>query len=274
MRKKIFFMFSALILICAFWVVYDFYHAAEPARPDFVDLSAVLEKTILTDDDYRLIFSQTGLGRAAVEDLRAQTADFAGAVKNFQMQIQEPVHYRQIFMFFPTTTAEVLKDEAGNQRALQLPPLRSGDILITRSTKTLLYRHGHCALVLNPDSGTVAEAMMVGTRSALLNIDSWLSYPTLLVLRPQAEAAETSERAVAFARQRLIDVPYRLLTGVVKKDKSDMSVIDGTHCAHLIWQSYRQGGIDLDSDGGWLVTPYDLSRCKELEVVFSYGFGE
>ena len=154
-----------------------------------------------------------------------------------------------------------------------LPPLKAGDILVTKSTKTLMYRHGHAALVLDPEKGETMEALMLGEPSAILDVDNWRSYPTLLVLRPKNLDKETVDGLIRFAREQLLDVPYSLLTGMLQKDKSSMEQIDRTHCAHLVWQAYRQAGMDIDADGGWLVTPHDIADSTAFSVVFSHGFG-
>ena len=272
MRKKIFLIVSGVVLALIIWVFIDYSLAVNTEIPPFVDLSFVLTKESMTDEEYNLVFDQTGLGRVAIDALKKDESSFIENVKRFQAQKQKPVRYRQTFLFFPTTTAEELRDETGRKRMLLLPPLEVGDVLITKSTKTLLYRHGHAALVLKPNVSTI-ESMMIGTESDILNVDSWRSYPTLLILRPKNNR-ELAKAAVDFAEKKLLGVPYQLLTGVVKKDKSDMETIDGTHCAHLVWQAYQSAGLDIDTDHGWQVTPHDLAKDDVMEVVFSYGFGK
>ncbi|MEE1303246.1 MAG: hypothetical protein UHD64_10725, partial [Bacteroidales bacterium] len=102
---------------------------------------------------------------------------------------------------------------------------------------------------------------------------------------------------VAFAKQNLIDIPYQLHAGIWSKLSNilglkhaeiqkgqvrDMcegklteiseAALSGTHCAHVIWYAYQQVGIDLDSDGGIFVTPYDIQNSPYLEVIQSYGY--
>ena len=48
--------------------------------------------------------------------------------------------------------------------------------------------------------------------------------------------------------------------------------LSGTHCAHVVWYAYQRIGIDLDSDGGIFVTPYDIQNSPYLEVIQSYGY--
>ncbi len=273
MRKKIIFTICALVFVLIVWTMVDFMTAVTPDKISFVDLSQVAAKEMLTEEDYALIFRQTGLGKPAVDSLKATSKKFLEDLQQFQEQKLTPVTYDQTFLFFPTTTAELLTNEDDRFRDLLFPPLETGDIFITGSTKTLLYRHGHTGLLIDAQEGKVAEALMLGAPSAITSTDAWSSYATLLILRPKADA-ETISKAVDFTKENLVNIPYNLLTGVLQKDKSHMAQIDSTHCSHLVWQAYKVAGLDLDSDGGWQVTPKDLSGSSALEIVFSYNFGE
>ncbi len=274
MKKKLGFSLIAVFLLLIIVTVADYCLAAKPSKVTYCDLKPVLEKDELTNEDYELIFRQTGLGKVAVLDIKEQVEDFIFELEKFQKQNLSPLHYRQDFLFFPTTTAEQLEDENGVDRRLELPPLRDGDILITKSTKTLIYRHGHGALVLDAEQGQTVEALMIGSPSEILKVDSWQYYPTLMILRPKNVALESIQQMVFYAEEKLYQVPYWLTTGLLQKDKSHFERVDGTQCAHLVWQAFKQMGIDIDADGGWLVTPHDIAISQELEVVFSFGFGE
>ncbi len=274
MKKKLGFSLVAVFLLFIIVTIADYFLAAKPTKVAYYDLKPVLLKENLTKEDYELIFQQTGLGKSAVLDIKEQAEDFVFEIEKFQKQKLSPLHYRQDFLFFPTTTAEQLEEENGVDRRLEIPPLRDGDILITKSTKTLLYRHGHGALVLDAEKGLTIEALMIGSPSEILKVDLWRYYPTLMVLRAKNVNLENIQKTVDYAKEELYHVPYRLTTGLIKKDKSDFETVDGTHCAHLVWQAFKQAGVDIDADGGWLVTPHDIAESHELEIVFSFGFGE
>ncbi len=273
MGKKLFGFIFALFFVLFCIEVYDGIRFADQTKVTYVDLKNVAEKSNLQDEDYDLIFAQTGLGRVAVEDLRKAENDFYSVLAAFQTQKMCPATYQRCYLFFPTTTADVLRDEAGHNSDLTLPPLQKGDILITKSTKTLLYRHGHAAIITDAENGRAIEAMMLGTVSGRTFVDNWKSYRTLMVLRPKAEK-EQIDNAVSFAERKLLRVPYRLLAGLFGKDQSGRESVTSTHCSHLVWQAYKVAGIDLDADGGWFVSPSDISQSQDVEVVFSYGFGE
>ena len=122
---------------------------------------------------------------------------------------------------------------------------------------------------------------MLGNPSQLCRISKWEKYPSFLVLRLKEEyatreeddenkgmAAQNTGTAVAdYASQELVGVPYKLLAGLYKAEP-----LSGTQCAHLVWSAYKQFGIDLDSDGGIFVTPYDIQNSPYLEIVQSYGY--
>ncbi len=113
------------------------------------------------------------------------------------------------------------------------------------------------------------------------------------------EGGDISAEVAAYAKEHLVGVPYQLLAGAfsrrlyctaqdeaelfedatVSVQEADSNVseivteaLTGTQCAHLVWYAYKQFGIDLDSDGGLLVTPYDVQNSPYLEVVQSYGY--
>ena len=272
MGKKFFVCFFLLLFVLLWVEVYDSLQFADHEAPPFVELESVAKKTELTEEDYRLIFSQTGLGKPAVDDFRKYD-NFYQVLKMFQEQKMIPAYYERRYLFFPTTTADVLVDEKGRIRRLKLPPLEDGDIIITKSTKTMFYRHGHAALVTDGETKTTMEAMMLGTDSTYTSARSFGSYATLMILRPKSDD-KSREAALEYARQNLLGVPYHLTAGFFDKDKSDDKYVDSTHCSHLVWQAYKAAGVDLDTDGGWLVSPSDMSSSKKLEVVFSYGFGD
>ena len=39
-----------------------------------------------------------------------------------------------------------------------------------------------------------------------------------------------------------------------------------------MWQSYRQFGLDLDYNGGALITPKDLANSPDVDIVQVFGF--
>lgn len=191
----------------------------------------------------------------------------------------------------PLTICEFIVDGNGDRaKGMQLADIQDGDILITKNSRFLGWRNGHAGLVVDAKKGLVLEAVMLGTDTTLCRLDAWERYPSYLVLRLKEEWYEKDKIAqmVTYAKEYMVDVPYHLLAGIRerwkeqyhKKDKSQKgqasqmvdAVLSGTHCAHLVWYAYWLMGIDLDSDGGVLVTPYDIQNSPYLEVIQTYGY--
>ena len=145
--------------------------------------------------------------------------------------------------------------------------LQPGDVLVTFSTHTLGWRHGHAALVI--DSETLLEAAMPGTVSGFSSPASWATYSSLLQLRVH-DATPQQQTAVAdFAKSHLTGLPYGFFCGLGQEKAP--AAPRSLQCAYLPWYAWQSRGVDLDSDGGRLTTVLDLARSPRLEVVSSRG---
>lgn len=146
-----------------------------------------------------------------------------------------------------------------------LGDLQPGDVLVTFSTHTLGWRHGHAALVI--DSETLLEAAMPGTNSGRSSPDSWRTYSSLLHLRVKDSQQQTA--VAEFAEAHLVGLPYGFFCGFgpEKAPAAPASL----QCAYLPWFAWQAQGVDLDSDGGRLVTVLDLAQSPYLEVVSARG---
>jgi len=270
MGKKLLKVFAFVFICVAIYLALDLALAFNPSKQ--IDASAaVVKNEYLLKKDYQNLFLSTGLLQRGVND-GVKSESFVMVLEDLINQMQAPVYTKSEYIFFPTTKAELLVDEKKHNRKLVLPPVQVGDILITKSTETLLYRHGHAGIVID-ESGTTVESFMLGVPSDLLSVSDWTSYSTLMILRPKEIHKEKAKQAASYAKEHLIEVPYNIFTGISKKDKSKRRV-DSTQCAHLVWQAYYAAGLDIDGDGGWLVTPCDITKSSALDVVFSFGFGD
>lgn len=247
--------------------------AAEPhdhVSPGYeeVDLSLILAKDSLSDTDYETLYRQTGLGRPAVQDLLL-LPDGREKIQQFQEDFFREPHItcKQISL---TAYQESLTDETGSRiYGFQLAPLRDGDILLTRSMHSFGWRHGHAALVTSAAAGQTLEAISLGVDSSYQSVNGWRDWPTVMILRPKAKYGEKAAQAVAFANEHLAGIPYNLVAGIfTSKFQEDIS---GTQCAHLVWEAYMSAGLDLDSDGGKIVTVKDLANSEYLDIVQVFG---
>lgn len=244
--------FAAFYLLQRFWA-----HRTEQFVPDY-------PKTALTEDtDDETIFLQTGLGAEAADRLLAEGG--VQALLDAQTRFFDPPKA----VCTPLLGWFTREDRLGSA-GTQLADLQPGDILLTLSTHTAGWRHGHAGLVI--DSGTVLECVTLGTDSALVGIGHWTRYSNYAVLRLKNIAPELQNEIAAFALDTLTGVPYRLTAGLWGEKALDPEEAGfGLHCVYLVWYAYCRFGYDLDSDGGRLVSGADILRSDLLEVVQIYG---
>ena len=225
------------------------------------DITSILKKDTLSDDDYMLIYKQTGVSPKTVKEL-IKDGDLQ-LLSDIQELFFKKPDFKKNYIAYPITA-----EERNNGQYTPLVPLKKGDILVTFNTQTLDWRHGHLGLVLN-DSGTVLlEHMAIGETSCTTDAFYWGTYPSFMVLRhPDRDVAEN---AADYARENLVDIPYDIFAGIIKKDKTGEDN-PASHCSHIVWQAYKSQGIDIDANKGPIVTPRDISNSKELQVVQIFG---
>ena len=212
------------------------------------DISAILEKDIWTAADYRQIWQQTGLGREIVDTLRTE--------KNGNQQI---LREQERFFSAPPYDCRILSGFSmaeGLTRKSDFYPLyglQPGDVVLTKSTHTLFYRHGHSALCLDAD--TLLEATAIGN-------------PTEETAAETGMNREELGKAVAkYAEEKLSNDTYNLLAGAIGKGIDTGE----TQCAYLVWAAYRPFGIDVSSRN-FPITPHALLQSGKFEVIRCWGF--
>lgn len=229
--------------------------------PDYemVDISPILDKETLTDADYDLLFEQTGLTKIGIDDMRARGR------KSYILTIQreffaEPAFKCHRFHF----CVGMFVKESG---AYPHVPLQDGDIIYSPSTYISFIDISHAAIAV--DGGfSVVEAYGYGNPVQRTPAGAFFVYSEFVVLRPKA-GKEAGERAADYVVDNMIDVPYDILTGIFGKKAPEK--IKTTHCSHLPWYAYYMTGIDIDANGGKIVTPRDILNSDELEVVQVFG---
>lgn len=249
------------------------------------ELSHVLSKPVLTENDYQTLFRQTGLSSILIDKLRAQgrEAEIYKAQEQYFQEIKVRCEPNTII----SREEYVVDAEGKSAQGMHIVDVEDGDILITYCSHTFGWRNGHAALVIDAENRLTLEAQVLGEPSKVLSMDHWEEYPSFLVLRLTDASPEVRRQAARYAAQNLVGIPYKLTAGVreaavnwpkrgVKGPEEDVmeETLTGTQCAHLVWYAYAAFGYDLDSDGGFLVTPYDLENSPLLEVVQSYGISE
>ncbi len=258
-KKKI--LIFAVILLVAFHIascsIGDYY----APKWEKEDISALLDKENKTEKDYEALFAQTGLGKDALDTLLK--SGNKKEIFEFSEQYFGDGEYERTMLFFPV----VMTDKKAIPT--KIAPLQRGDVLVSLSTYTLGFRHGHAGMVLNGERGEILEHFVIGETSKKGRISSFRYYPTLAVLRYKDR--EIAKKASDYAEEKLLGVAYNPLSGIIKKDKSGENPVSSSQCAHLIWQAYKAVGADIDGNGGKLVLPQDFLKCTDFEIVQIYG---
>lgn len=263
--RKIMLLFLGICLVMAMYsssLLYIEPMAHIYPKAERQSLGNIMKKTpeTLTENEFELIFGQTGLGRSAVMKLTdLEKLEF------YQENYYSEVEYESF------ANSPVSREEYVEVPSVTLDFIEKGDILITHSSSVFSWRNGHAAIVIDADEGKTLEAVVIGQDTCIQNIEKWRHYPNFLVLRLKEADAKLRSDIADTARELLCEKPYRLLTGVFSPKYPDRENIAGTQCAHLVWLACAYHGFDIDSDGGLIVTPKDISESDLLEVVQSYG---
>lgn len=267
----------SLLLLALLWLYFQhvFPHRHQPFTPDYpqVGLSPILAQETLSEDDYKTLFAQTGLGPMAIDDLRCKGQQGIEQILETQQDFFEPPGEGPCSRLGITTREHRFLDEEGRLLyAVPLAPLREGDILVSFSTHTAGWSHGHAGIVVNsdPKRPITMESVVLGSLSDRMDANHWRSYTTWMVLRPKADE-ETRHQAAEVAGEYLDGIPYSLVSGVFG-DK--FQPLDGPHnaqCGYLPWYAWMAVGIDLDGDGGRIVAPEDLAMSDQVDIVQVYG---
>lgn len=237
-------------------------HIVAHYKPLFT--SQFYDKIELTEDtDLRTIFLQTGIGENTAqkmidegrfnEILEAQELFFA----------DDKVVCTPMIKWF--TREEHLENEI-----IPFYDLQPGDVLVTLSTHTWGWRHGHAAIVL--DKYRTVESISMLYNSSKEHTYFWQDYSNFAVLRVKDITPEQGKQVADFCEENLVDKPYSLLAGFgINKAPDFNSNGFSLHCSYLAWYAWEEFGVDLDSDGGRLVTSYDILHSDKVEIVQLYG---
>ena len=220
----------------------------------------------LSDDDYLTLLRQTGLGKDGVDSVLSAGGNASALFAEYQEMFFDPPEYTCFKVGIATMEEHFLDDEGKYRRVFQIADVRDGDILVTKGTHTLGWRHGHAGIVIDAERGKTLEAVFPGTPTAVQNLSKWRTFPSFIQLRHKDR--EIGDEAALIAAETFSGVPYSLLSGVFSKHDENQTT---TQCAHLPWFAYLRLGYDLDSNGVWPVTPKDLANSGHLEIVQVFG---
>lgn len=260
------------------------------------NIGPLLSQAEHSETQLQLLSAQTGLHPQSIQSLLNQGR--GQELLQIQQQYYAPIQIKALHST-PLTISEVLVDAQGDIcYGMPLVDVQDGDILLTKNSRFLGWRNGHAALVVDAEEGLLLEAIMPGTNSKISPISKWSTYPSFLVLRLKEEYIKSTanqeidlpKQIADYAETQLVDVPYLLVAGILQRSLPERGstveaagqateqtaklskALKGTQCAHLVWYAYKQFGIDLDSDGGVIVTPFDIQNSEYLDIIQTYGY--
>ncbi|MPM02860.1 hypothetical protein SDC9_49115 [bioreactor metagenome] len=272
-HKKLIAVVSAILIIIAAIAILE--EVIEPSgyiRPDYQkeDISIILEKETLTEEDYKQLFYQTGLGKTAVDELMKKSDGKSEIIKFQEIFFRDnEVLCEPIGII--TNQESIVNDEGKPMYGFNFAPYENGYVLITKATHSLGWRHGHAAIITDAERGETLEAVILGTNTMFQNINKWRVYPSFMMLKLKDTSQETLDEIAEFAKNNLNDVPYGLFVGLLSSKNPVPEKLKSTQCSHLVWYPFMQKGYDVDYDGSWLVTPKDIANSDLFEVVQIYG---
>ena len=222
----------------------------------------------LTDDDYSEIFTQSGLGKPAVDKLLADgRPDKIEEYRDYYILDKDYYCYRKgVF-----ACHEHITDTNGeNIYNPEFADLQNGDIIVTLSIHSLGWRHGHATIITDAEKGYGVQAVMIGEKSNTSLVGSWTKYPMVAVLRPKNASEDVRNQAGQYAENNLKGLYYSFLGGVFSGRNSNEK-LKTTQCAHLVWFAYLTCGVDIAPGSGRIITPKDFLGSENLEIVQVYG---
>lgn len=254
-------------------IIYFLQHSWAHRKDSFVPDYAY--EVLTEESDYETFFRQTGLGRGAVDKL-LEAGEFE-KILEVQKAFWRPVEvsctpmigwFTREDKLFPGARSRL--DATEEVLGPDFVDLQPGDILLTLSTHSLGWRHGHVALII--DEETTLECAMLGTNSHFCSVQHWRECAQYIVLRVKDVSLEQRQEVADYACEELQGVPYHLTAGFIgpKAPNPDAEYF-GLQCAYLAWYAWEHFGYDLDGDGGRLVSSDDLLRSELVDIVQMYG---
>lgn len=241
--------------------------ATEPSL-EKIDLSAIIQKDTLTEQDYAILWEQTGLGKTILQSLWQEPNRKEILLAEQERFFHAPDHSCLSLALF--SRSEVITDR---EEYYPLYDLQPGDVLLTKSTHTLCYRHGHSALYIG--GGELLEAAAIGLPTDTAKAELWGQYPSGIHLRLKesvakeqgADSKTLGAQAADYAKTELADDNYHLLAGAFHIGTET----DHTQCAHLIYAAYQSCGVEVSSRN-FPVTPHSLLESGRFEILRYWGF--
>ncbi|MDF2820017.1 MAG: hypothetical protein K0R15_458 [Clostridiales bacterium] len=256
----------AVLLIVAI-IIYNKNLNAQYFRPDYKqeDVTSILNQEYISEEDYEYILKQTGLGKDVIDTL-LQEQDGIEEIKDYQANFFGEREIVKDKINLITNEDKYISNSSGLPNTFPMENIKDGYILITTSTFTAGYRHGHAGLVIDAENGIVLESLEPGTVSKQQKLEDWLDFPNVIILKLKGVPDAKHAKIADYASSHLRGYKYNLFSS-----KNKGVIKEKTYCSLLIWQAFKEYGYNLDSDKGFWVTPEDIGNSDLLEVVYASG---
>ncbi len=251
---------SVILFIFLFLVISTrFSHIHKKYTPEFrVDISGIVNKDVLTSEDYEILYNQTGLTKIGIDRLHNVHNEY---ILEIQDEYFKDYSINHNYM-------SLLECSCRHDNVTKHVTLEKGDILISDAAHISFFHFGHIEIYIG-DNKTIS-LNGYGDVCRLDNPSEFFTRGNYLILRPEGLSINEIDNIIDYAVNNLIGVKYRISSGIFTP-KYPMD-IKYSQCAHIIWYMFNKFGIDLDSNGGLIVTPKDISKSEKLELVEVYGF--
>lgn len=272
-KKAIIAFITIIIIIVAIAIAEKLIEPMGYFRPNYdkTDITDILEKEMLSDDDYKELFYQTGLGKTAVDEVMKNKVLGKEKILEFQKSFFTEYNISREKSAVIVNHESIVDEEGKLMYGFDLAPYKNGYVLVTKATHSLGWRHGHAGIVTDAANQETLEAVLLGKDSMLQDINKWRIFPSFMMLKLKDTSREDLDEISRFAKNNLLGIPYGLSVGLTSKKNPDPNNIKTTQCAHIVWYPFMQFGYDIDSDGTWLVTPKDIANSELFEIVQIYG---
>lgn len=259
---------SIIIAFCGILSVVTLHNNASfSPQYEMLDLDNILSKEVLSDEDYETLFYQTGLGRYAIDSIK-DTNDFKATIKEYQKIFFNKPDYICSRDALTTSMEYNISEKGYLTPGFKIFEPKEGYVLIMESSHSFGWRHGHAGIIVN--NNLVLEAPLIGEPSAEYSLAIWSYYPSFIMLRLKDKSDSELREISKDAERYLNGIIYNPLAGVFKKEQGKKP--KSVQCAYLVWYAFFNHGIDIDSDGGNIVTVNDIKNSDLFEVVQIYGY--
>ncbi len=167
------------------------------------------------------------------------------------------------FLIACTSTKKDLRWLKVNTVKQNIDKIESGDIIIKKKQLSIYSIFGHSALFLSKDY--IAEVPKVGIGFIYSTLDDWEDLGSEIIILRFKNMNENLKQIIIKNILASSGKPYRIFFNKKRNDSH--------YCSQFVWEVYYRSGkkinmnIDLDSDGGPIVLPYDILHSSQLKII-------